>query len=140
VSAPPAESSEPETPPPTLSDVPDAPWRVSYHDGSGNAFHFEQTQASVSYTYTPVTPERSSTGMYSGGEPRAGTLVEEQVAGLWKRLLQLDAETAAHTEERGKGTGAFLLVTPAGERSFIVERGESLAAFDQFLLELKSGP
>lgn len=138
VSAPPTEPPETETPTPTRSDVPETPWSVSYHDGSGNAFQFERAEESASYTYSPVTPERSSTGMYSGGNPAAGPLGEEQVAELWKRLLELEAATAAHTEERGKGTGAFRIVTPVGERSFIVERGDLLKAFDEFLAALKT--
>lgn len=142
VTPPPAKSPEPKpTPEPeTKSDVPDAPWRVSYADGSGNAFEFEQTSTGkrASYTYSPITPERSSSGMYSGGEPAEGSLDAEQVAGLWRRLLQLEAETSLHTEERVKGTGAFRIVTRGGERSFIVSRGELLLAFDAFLAELKA--
>lgn len=140
VSPPPRNSPEPEpeTPKPR---VPDPPWRVSYHDGSGNGFQFERTSTaeSVSYEYSPVTREQSSSGMYSGGEPAQGTLDGEQVARLWKQLLQLQAETTLHIEERGKGTGAFRIVTPAGERSFIVSRGELLRAFDELLAELKKG-
>jgi hypothetical protein len=137
VTPPPTTSDEPATPP--KSEVPDPPWSVSYHDGSGNAFQLEQKSKSesASYAYSPVTPERSSSGMYSGGEPAPGALDGEAVARLWKRVRELEAATALHTEERGKGTGAFHLVTPAGERSFIVSMGSELRQFDELLAELK---
>lgn len=112
---------------------------MSYQDGSGNDFQFEGAQGGVSYTYSPVTPERSSSGTYSGGKPVEGKLVAEHVVGLWKQLRELEAATEAHTGERAMGTGAFRIVTPAGERSFILERGELLAAFDEFLLQMKLG-
>jgi hypothetical protein len=140
VSPPPAKTSEPEPEPEKpKSDVPDPPWQVGYHDGSGNAFRVEQKSSaeSASYEYSPVTARESSSGMYSGGEPAAGSLSVEQVALLWKRLRELEADTALHTEERGKGTGAFHLVTRSGERSFIVTRGDPLSVFDALVAELK---
>ena len=129
-----------ETPPPETSDVPAPPWSVSYHDGIGNGFHFEQASArdEARYTYSPVTPERSSTGMYSGGEPAAGTLDRARTAELWRRVRQLEAETSLHTESRDKGTGAFALVMPGGKRAFIVQRGDELIAFDEFLAPLRA--
>ena len=56
---------------------------------------------------------------------------------MWKRLLQLEAETALHVEERGKGTGLFRIVTSVRERSFIVVRGDLLRELDEFLADLK---
>jgi hypothetical protein len=124
------------------SAVPSPPWSVSYHDGSGNAFQFEPTSTgdSARFSYSPVTPEQSSSGMYSGGEPASGTLDAERVRGLWKRLHQLEAETTLHAEERGKGTGSFRIVTSRRERSFIVLRGDLLRELDEFLAGLKQHP
>jgi hypothetical protein len=134
------ERADPEPRATEANDVPAAPWSVSYHDGSGNAFSFEQSSADAdpSYRYSPVTPERSSTGMYSGGEPTAGALDREQTVGLWQRLRQLETQTSIHTDSRDKGTGSFVLVTRAGERSFIVQRGDELIAFDEFLAPLRA--
>ena len=134
------ERVDPEPPAAEPSDVPAAPWSVSYHDGSGNGFHFEQSSAGgdTRYNYSPVTPERSSTGIYSGGEPAAGTLDRERTAELWGRVRQLEMQTSLHTDSRDKGTGSFALVTRAGKRSFILQRGDELIAFDEFLAPLRA--
>jgi hypothetical protein len=122
------------------SDAPEAPWSVSYADGAGNDFRFEQSSAKddARYTYSPVTPERSSSGRYSGGTPAAGALDREQVAELWRRVRGLEAQTALHTDSRDKGTGSFRLVTPARERAFIVQMGAELASFDEFVAPFRS--
>ena len=136
MSPPETTSDEPGVP---RSAVPSPPWSVRYHDGSGNTFQFEPTETGerARFSYSPVTPERSSSGLYSGGDPASGTLDVERVRGLWKRLLQLEAETALHVEERGKGTGLFRIVTSVRERSFIVVRGDLLRELDEFLADLK---
>ncbi len=127
--------TETPTPAPASSEIPDGPWRVSYADGNGNGFEFEQTStdASTRFSYSPITPERSSSGTYSGGEPAAGTLDLEQTTQLWQHLLRLEADASLRSESRDKGTGAFVLVTPSGERAFIVVRGEQLAKLDELL-------
>lgn len=138
VSPPPAASSaDTQTSAPEKSDVPDAPWRVTYHDGSGNDFQFDGARGGTSYAYSPVTPEQSSSGTYSGGAPASGTLADEQVVALWKHVLELEAATAEHTKERGMGTGAFVIVTPTSARTFLVKRGDLLRAFDEFTAPLK---
>jgi len=106
---------------------------IRYGDGSANAYRFE---ADGRFEYTPVTPERSSTGMYSGGDPRSGTLDEAQRADLWNRVQALAANSALHVEDRAKGTGAFHIADASGTRSFIVKRGPELAAWDDFVQHL----
>jgi hypothetical protein len=47
-----------------MTEAIDAPWSVTYHDGSGNQFRFRQeseTQA-ARFAYDPVRPEHSSSG------------------------------------------------------------------------------
>jgi hypothetical protein len=100
---------------------------ISYSDGSANAYRF---WGDGRFEYDPVTPKRSSTGMYSGGDPRAGTLDAGQIAELWQRVQALAANTTLHVEDRAKGTGSFHIVDETGTRSFIVERGPDLAAWD----------
>src|SRR5262245_39969007 len=56
---------------PMAAEAMKAPWKVTYHDGAGNGFQFWQDAegGEVRFDYSPVRPEQSSTGFYSGGEP-----------------------------------------------------------------------
>lgn len=90
-------------------------------------------------SYAPMTPERSSTGLYSGGEPiQARPLTSEQVAKIWKLVNQLEVDSSVHGERREKGSGKFRIVSGAGERGFIIKRSApALAEWDQFLAGLR---
>jgi hypothetical protein len=111
-------------------------WHIEYADGSANVYRFREDTDGVQFEYDPMTRERSSTGMYSGGDPRAGRLDETKVASLWHHVRALEANRTLHVEDRGKGTGAFHVVEAAATRSFIIVRGPELAAFDAFVAAL----
>lgn len=108
-------------------------WTLDYADGSANAYHFHAEGDGARFEYVPVTPERSSTGMYSGGPPRAGVLDAAATATLWRHVRELEAATTLHVEERGKGTGLFHVDEGSGERRFVVRRGPELLRFDELL-------
>ncbi|MEO8700797.1 MAG: hypothetical protein ABI867_12180 [Kofleriaceae bacterium] len=106
-------------------------WSIAYADGAANAYRIWQAgDGDAQFEYIPVTPERSSTGHYSGGPPRAGTLTAAQVTELWRQLAELEREPRA--DERCKGDGAFRI----DDRSFLVARGPLLLAFDGWLAKL----
>ena len=111
-----------------------APWSIDYHDGSANAFHARDAGDGATFEYVPVRPEQSSTGLYSGGEPKRGALTPAAVASLWAQIATL--EGSLRTTERGKGTGAFSLRDATGTRDFIVQRSPALAAFDELIARL----
>lgn len=115
-------------------------WTLDYSDGSANQYHFEQRSkdAAVSFRYVPVRPEESSTGMYSGGEPRQGRLTAGQAHELKRRLTDLESDAALRVEERGKGTGDFRVQTPEGTRGFLIRMGPEIRRFDDFLKKLGS--
>ena len=106
---------------------------IVYSDGSANAYHFAIDGDVATFEYRPVTPERSSTGMYSGGEPRAGKLDLAQVAELRRQIRDLESSSELHSADRGKGTGAFHLTDAAGTCDFIIARGPALLAFDELV-------
>ncbi len=122
---------------PMSSDIPDAPWNIHYADGSANAYHLTHpgAEADVLFEYVPVTPERSSTGMYSGGPPRKEALPADdpRLAELWRLIARLQSDTSLHTGERAKGTGALSVTTGAGKRDVIIQRGPALTELDQLL-------
>ncbi len=120
-----------------MSDIPDAPWSIHYADGSANAYHLSHpgAEADVLFEYVPVTPERSSTGRYSGGPPRQEALPADdpRLAELWRLIALLQADTSLHTSERAKGTGALSVTTGTGKRDLIIQRGPALTELDQLL-------
>jgi hypothetical protein len=120
-------------------DIPDAPWSVSYHDGSNNGFICQQAKAGgeISAEYSPVTPERSSSGTYSGGAPWKGTVTPAQAKELWRKIRGLQADKAGQQTNRTMGSGALGFKTPAGGVALIVSRGKDLAQLDSFLEQLR---
>ena len=123
------------TQPIMFTETPDAPWSATYHDGSGNRFYYRQLSKGeeAHFAYTPVTPETSSSGTYSGGEAREGPVDEEHVAELWQWLVKLAADTALHAGSRMMGTGSFTVTTPSGTHRFIVKNSLPLREFNAFL-------
>lgn len=103
-----------------------APWStIGVADGSANFHRFTRSAAGrVRYVYVPVTPEQSSSGLYSGGAPREEDLAanDPRLVELWALVRTLEADTAQHTAERAKGTGAISW----DQREFIVKRGAAL--------------
>ncbi|MBX3157089.1 MAG: hypothetical protein KF773_14025 [Deltaproteobacteria bacterium] len=72
-----------------------------YVDGSGNRFAIAPDRLA----YTPVRPEHSSTGMYSGGDPADVALTAAQLAGIEELIRAYLADTAHHIADRVKGSG-----------------------------------
>jgi hypothetical protein len=117
---------------------PAAPWSLVYADGAANVYGFDATPDGVVFAYEPMTPERSSSGVYSGGEPRNLHLAPDdpRIDELWRYVVALEADTASHAEARCKGDGAFTVSTAAGERRFLVVRAatrELEAMLDELL-------
>lgn len=117
------------------------PWSLIFHDGSGNGYRFwQEAGGEACFDYTPVTPEHSSSGFYSGGEPQAGTLSGADADALWEQAERLAGDTARHEPRRVMGSGSFRLVTPAGERRFLVRR-DAARSFAESLTDYRgAGP
>jgi hypothetical protein len=116
--------------------APRSRWTITYLDGSANRYTFTGAGDSATFEYDPVTPERSSTGMYSGGDPRSGRLDRAQVSALWQQIRAFEANPVIHTPDRAKGTGDFTIVEDEVARSFIIVRGPALLGFDAFVKAL----
>jgi hypothetical protein len=113
--------------------TPEPPWSLVYADGSANVYRFEAEPGRVRFAYEPVTPEKSSTGFYSGGNPVNDLLPPDdpRLATLWERATALEADPAHHADERNKGDGAFTVTTGGQRRRFLVVRAatRTLEAF-----------
>lgn len=124
-------------PRPPEDGMPATPWTLTYADGAANQYRFARASdaAAVSFEYDPVTPEESSTGSYSGGEPvdRKLPAADPRLAELWRRVQALAADPGVQQPDRNKGTGAFHWKNASGERDFIVEQGSALTDFHTFV-------
>jgi len=109
---------------------------ITYSDGSANGYVFTADGDGATFAYHPVRPEHSSTGMYSGGDPRSGRLDATKLARLRELVAALETDASLHLTERGKGTGRFAVIDERGTRDFIIARGPALLAFDDFVRAL----
>ncbi len=106
---------------------------LHFSDGSGNAFILTEVGDTASLEYDPVTPERSSSGTYSGGTPADVVLSGEQAAEIWRRAGELQKSSQVSTGARSMGTGAFVLSGTASDARFIVGRSDELVDFTTFM-------
>lgn len=89
------------------------PWSVVVVSGSGDAWRFAGGPEAAAWAFAPMTPVRSSSGVYCGGEPRSGALTDEPA--LWAHVVAVQSDRAHHTEQRRKGTAALVVSRPAGD-------------------------
>ncbi len=123
------------------SGLPPAPWEIRYADGSGNVSRIWRGAPGepMNWAYDPVTPEQSSSGIYSGGEPARGTLEEGQALAFWAKAQTFLEHTELHAEARAMGTGSLRLYrVEEGEQSLILSRAGMLDAFEESLTELRT--
>ncbi|MEZ4321751.1 MAG: hypothetical protein R3F61_30025 [Myxococcota bacterium] len=99
------------------------PWSIAFADGSGNLTRIwrDADAAVVGWQYVPVTPEESSSGTYSGGEPGSGEVDAAGAEALWAELRRLQADPAVHAETRSMGTGHVSMTTESGEQTVLLE-------------------
>lgn len=114
------------------------PWSLSYSDGSANNYQVKQDtkEGEVYFEYIPVRPEQSSTGMYSGGDPRKGLLDKKQTAELENWLDKLEKETSLRAKDRIKGSGSFRIKSGSETRSFLINDNPQLREFNDFVKKL----
>ena len=110
-------------------------WSLQYSDGNANLLHLwsDPHDGSVRYTYTPVTPKRSSSGLYTGGLPVRGGAPLELVALLWHQIRILAVDESLHTDVRTLGSAQFVLRIGDDETHFRVADGPQLKQFDAWL-------
>ncbi len=120
--------------------TPAPPWSIAFTDGCNNHYAVVASQAGViQFEYTPMTPERSSSGLYSGGAPRRGVLVPPQVAELWAHVRTLIEQTASHVELRTKGTAVISTRVDGICVSYRLAASEPRSAFETWLSGLGPG-
>jgi hypothetical protein len=81
-----------------MSTTPD---QYEYADGSANLYLLTEKELE----YLPVRPEESSTGFYSGGEPKTVSVTVEQYNKLKDLFDQALENTSIHIADRMKTSG-----------------------------------
>lgn len=104
-----------------------------YADDSANRYVITPNQIE----YIPVKPEESSTGMYSGGEPKKVSITKEQfeeISIVFERAFQT---TTSHIENRMKSSGLVEKNVGNDRTSCILRpKSESLIEIETALKEL----
>jgi hypothetical protein len=96
-----------------------------YADGSANVYEFRGNTVA----YLPVTPAESSSGLYSGGDPKTVTIGVADQEKLVQLLEQALAATAQHQIAREKMTGRVeKAVEGSAEQSVVLRRDSTLKA------------
>jgi hypothetical protein len=112
------------------SPVPEPPWTVVFDDGSHNVTTVVQPAGGpATFSYVPMTPERSSSGTFSGGPPATGDLGADATRALWQHIATLRDDPAAHADQRRMGTGLLTLEASGGRTRLLLapEPTEALA-------------
>lgn len=84
-------------------NVPKAPKGTvyTYADGAANVYYVTPSLIE----YSPMTPERSSSGFYSGGDPASAAITSEQFQELKALFEEAIKNTEDQIENRVKGSG-----------------------------------
>ena len=117
-------------------------WELSFSDGSNNNYHFRLNASFPTgiLEYDPIQPQESSSGIYSGGEPKNISVSPEIAQQIRERVTRLAADKKNHTEMRTMGSGDFVLKEPSGESRFLYANGKVLTEFTAFLRGLVENP
>lgn len=112
---------------------------LRFADGSGNTSEFSRTRPDLTFRlcYYPMTPERSSSGLYSGGEARSAELSRAESAQLEAWAARVEDAVELQIDDRPKGSGVFTVRRAGGEIRITLRRSELLSAFDSFVGRLR---
>lgn len=104
-----------------------------YADGSANLYIL----TSDSLAYEPVKPEESSTGMYSGGDPKKVAIKIEDFRNVRSLLEAAKKNHAVHITDRIKTSGVITTVSDAEKTNFILMPGsKEIIAIETALKQL----
>jgi hypothetical protein len=111
--------------------------QYEYFDGNGNGYII----SADAIKYIPVTPERSSSGRYSGGQPKTVFVKPEQYA-LVKKLLDAAIEKEeVHQADRAMMTGLILRITSSDTTRVVLNpKAAEKSRIEEALRQLLTNP
>ena len=111
----------------------DYPVRIIFSDGNSNVYKISQT----SISYTPVTKEESSSGIYSGGESKIASLSKEKFANIFINAESMISNKTITTDKRQKGTGQITIEFKTSKRNAIIPMDTKRTGRIFFLFNLR---
>lgn len=102
--------------------------QYEYADGNGNRYVLSRS----SMHYYPVNPKESSTGTYSGGEPKSVALTPKQYRQLQELIEKAIQNSTIHLPARTKMSGLITAYTDGNKKQYIIDatRAETKAIED----------
>lgn len=105
----------------------------TFADGSGNQYKLSPNVLE----YIPVKPEESSTGMYSGGEPKTVNVTTEQFTTLETLFKKAIENSSIHMQDRIKTSGAITVSHENKQKHYIIKPNtKELIAIDSTLRKM----
>lgn len=93
--------------------------RYEYADGNANIYLLSETEL----RFVPVKPAESSTGLYSGGEPRNVTVTKAQFQELKELFDSALDNSASHIKDRMKTSGLISMIGSSSKEQCIIKPG-----------------
>lgn len=90
-----------------------------YADGSSNVYILKPD----SLEYIPVRPEESSTGFYSGGDPKKTVLSPEEFRHVSTLLEAARRKLEIHVSDRIKNSGQITTLSGTKKTRFVIKPG-----------------
>ncbi len=110
--------------------------QYEYGDGSGNRY----VLTSSTLSYVPVRVEESSSGTYSGGDPKEILLKGNQfnsIRELLDKAISKSLSNSIHIEGRAKMSGVISVLDKNERKEYILKPGsEEMKAIEALLKEL----
>jgi hypothetical protein len=104
-------------------------------DGNANLYRINSTDLSIEYT--PVRPEQSSSGLYSGGEYCKKTITTEQYSILSQKVQGIVHNKKLRIQDRVKGSFSITIKKGKKEERFLIAKGgEEILALESYLKAL----
>lgn len=107
----------------------------TFVDGSGNKYKLHNFKLS----YEPISPEMSSSGTYSGGEPFSVELEKMYLLkfiDVMERALWAESD---HTENKSMGSGTIIkAIGPEVMRMHLKYNSDSMKIINEVINEIKS--
>ena len=105
-----------------------------YSDGNMNSYSVKDMEIK----YEPVTKEESSSGMYSGGEPRAVVITPHELNKLTVLFEGAISDSSCQQAKRSMGSGLLIRYnkTTAEKKVILKYKSEQLDKIDAALKDL----
>lgn len=105
-----------------LISCSEKPLTYIYTDGNNNNYRLTSEMKLI---YEPITPELSSSGIYSGGNPKEVMLCKKDYKELTKLIMSTFNNKENHIETRNMGTAMIKLIFTENKTQSAFIRGDA---------------